>query len=233
VFDVGDADDDGQVAERRFDPTKLVLLVVVLVVVVGVFIAFRSLFSPVDNGEARSGPEPTDTIAAPPAEGEAPADPPPAEQPPAEEPAPPAGAAPVVVGSTSIDPSDGDGEHQEAVALPFDGDPSTFWYTQTYNRPEFGGLKEGVGFQIQLAAPSTISGITIKTNSSGGNVEVRSTDAANPSGGTLLVASPVAPDTVLTFAEPVETGSIVLWFTSLPQAPDGRYRVEVTEIGLS
>jgi hypothetical protein len=49
----------------------------------------------------------------------------------------------------------------------------------------------------------------------------------------VLASGPLAPDTVMTFEQPAETGSIVLWFTSLPPAEDGKYRVEVTEITLS
>ncbi|GEA87305.1 protein kinase family protein [Cellulomonas cellasea] len=231
VFDIS-GDDDGEVAERRFDPTKIVLLVVAIVVVIGVVIAFNALRSPVGGTEAATSPSASETAAAPPAEGDQPAEEEPADEAPAD-PAPPAGAAPTIAGATSVDPSDSDGEHEEAVSLAFDGDPASFWYTQTYNRPEFGGLKPGVGYVITLAGPSTVSGVTLKTNQSGGNVEVRATDAANPGGGTVLASGPVAPDTVFTFPEPVETGSIVLWFTSLPQAVDGKYRVEVTELALS
>lgn len=230
VFDIG-TDDEDQDRQRRFDPTKLVLLVVVLVVVIGVVIAFNRLISPIDPLEADADPTTSETAPAP-TDGEEPAAPPAEGEQPAE-PAPPAGAAPVIAGATSVDPSDTDGEHEEAVALAYDGDPASFWYTQTYNRPEFGGLKPGVGYAITLAGPSTVSGVTLKTNQTGGNVEVRATDVANPGGGTVLASGPLAPDTVFTFPEPVETSTLVLWFTSLPPADDGKFRVEVTELSLS
>lgn len=229
VFQTFEEADEVATTERRFDPTKLVLAAVVLVVLIGVVMAFNALFSPTDDDDtAEPAPQVTSSVPAAetPAEGETPAAP-------AESPAPPSGAAPVIAGATSIDPSDGDGEHEEAVGRAYDGDPATFWYTQTYNRPDFAGFKDAVGYAIQLAGPSTVSGVTLHVNGTGGNVEVRATDAANPTAGAVLASGPLGPDTVLTFAEPVEASSIVLWFTSLAQAPDGGNRIEVTEISLS
>ncbi len=38
---------------------------------------------------------------------------------------------------------------------------------------------------------------------------------------------------MLTFAEPVEASSIVLWFTELPQTADGSNRIELHEVQVS
>jgi hypothetical protein len=163
---------------------------------------------------------------------------PPAEAPadggdPAAEPAP-ATAPPVVVGVNSIDPSDGDGEHEELVGRITDGDPATTWYTHTYNRADFAGFKDAVGLVITLQAPATVSTITIDGTGTGGNVEVRATDAANPTAGDVLAGGALAsPQTVLTLAQPTETQSIVLWFTSLSQTPDGANKIEISGLAVS
>ncbi|MBD3781301.1 MAG: hypothetical protein IE923_18835, partial [Micrococcales bacterium] len=145
----------------------------------------------------------------------------------------PATDPPVIATVTTIDPSDDDGEHEELVGRLTDGDPATAWYTHTYNRPDFAGFKEAVGLVITLQQPATVSAITLDVNGSGGNVEARSTDGANPTAGDVLAAGPLSPQTVLTLAQPTETQSIVLWFTALAQAPDGANKIEISTLSVS
>jgi hypothetical protein len=215
-------------AQRRFDPTRWVIGGVAVAVIVGVIIAIGNVLSPFRSAEdGQSQPAPTASapaVEAPP-EGEEPAGD--AEQ-------APAAAPPVVATITSIDPSDGDGEHEELVGRLVDGDPATTWYTHTYNRPDFAGFKDAVGLAITLQAPATVTSITIDGLGNGGSVEVRSTDAANPTAGDVLAAGALAaPQTVLTLAQPTETQSLVLWFTSLSQTPDGANKIELSTVAVS
>lgn len=215
-------------AQRRFDPTRWVLGAVAVAVVVGVVIAVGNVLAPFRSGDDDAQQQPAPTASAPvveaPVEG---------EEPPAGEEAPAAGP-PVVASVTSIDPSDGDGEHEELVGRLNDGDPATTWYTHTYNRPDFAGFKDAVGLAITLQAPATVTSITLDGLGTGGNVEVRATDAANPTAGDVLAGGALAtPQTVLTLAQPTETQSIVLWFTSLSQTPDGANKIELSNIAVS
>ncbi|MBO0924381.1 hypothetical protein J1G44_07770 [Cellulomonas sp. zg-ZUI199] len=213
---------------RRFDPTALVLVIVGVVVLVGLVFAARALFAPpVDDREPGAGQET--------AAQEDPATPEPAPAAP-EEPAAPdqaAGPVPVVASIRTFDPTDPAGERVENVELAVDGDPSTFWFSYTYNRPDFGGLKEGMGLELALAGQSTVSGVTLHVNGTGGNVEVRATTAEAPTEGELLASGTLSQDTVLTFAEPVQASTIVLYFTELPTNAAGQFRLEVTEITVS
>jgi hypothetical protein len=215
--------------QRRFDPTRWVLGAVAVAVVVGVVIAIGNVLAPFRSSDEDAQSAPVATASAPPAEA-------PAEgEPPADggEEAP-ATAPPAIASVTSIDPSDGDGEHEELVGRITDGDPATTWYTHTYNRPDYAGFKDAVGLAITLQAPATVSTITIDGLGTGGNVEVRSTDAANPTAGDVLAGGALAaPQTVLTLAQPTETQSIVLWFTSLSQTPDGANKIELSNIAVS
>lgn len=211
---------------RRSDPTAIVLGIVAVVVLVGVVLAFRALFSGSDAGGTPAAESSTSQQASASPEPSTPTDG-------TTTPSTPSGAAPVIASIQSVDPSDADGEHQEAVDRAFDGDPSTFWYTMTYKRDDFAGFKPGVALVLNLQAPSTVSAVTLQVNGAGGNVQVRQTDAANPSGGTLLAEGPLGPETMLTFDSPVGTQSIVLWFDHLPTAPDGGFRIELAEITLS
>lgn len=221
-------EEPGEPRRRRFDPTMLVLAVVGVAVVIGVIIAFKSLFASLGGGDQdpAAQPAPEQTQAQPEESGA------PQEQPTeGTEPEAPAGGPPVIASSTSFDPSDADGEHEEAVTRAYDGDPSTFWYTQTYKRDDFAGFKNAVGYIVNLQSPATVSQVKLHVNGNGGNVEIRATDAANPGGGTVLASGPVSPDTTFTF-DPTELSTVVVWITQLPTAADGGFRLELNEMSL-
>lgn len=216
--------------QRRFDPTRWVLGLVAIGVVVGVVIAIGNVLRPWDGGgddSAGAVPVATPTVTAPPAPEDG------GDDGAGDDEEAPATEPPVIATVTTIDPSDDDGEHEELVGRLTDGDPATAWYTHTYNRPDFAGFKDAVGLVITLQQPATVSAITLDVNGSGGNVEVRSTDGANPTAGDVLAAGPLSPQTVLTLAQPTETQSIVLWFTALAQAPDGANKIEISTLSVS
>ncbi|HUX71036.1 MAG TPA: hypothetical protein VMV41_11030 [Cellulomonadaceae bacterium] len=219
--------DDAPLVVRRFDPTRLVLAIVTIAVVIGIVIAFKGLFSPIITSGAGPAPAPgaTTPSATPSATPTTPA--------PSQTTAAPAGGAPVIASVASVNPPPGTGpEHPESVGLAIDSNPATFWTTSTYAQANMGG-KPGVGFAITLAKTTTVSAVTLHINGSGGNVEVRATDAANPTTGPVLASGPMGADTVLTFSKPVETQTIMLWFTLLPQTADGSNRVELNEVTVS
>ncbi|WP_087507731.1 protein kinase family protein [Cellulomonas iranensis] len=221
--------EEDEAPRRRFDPTALVLVVVGVAVLVGLVVAARALFVQPDRGEAGAGTQ----TEAPPTPGEDPSDggAAPEEPPAAEEPA--AGPPPAIAGIRTLDPTNPEGERVENTERAIDGDPSTFWFSYTYNRPDFGGLKEGIGIEVRLAEETTVSGVTLAVNGTGGGVEVRSTTGDAPTQGDVLASGTLGPTTDLTFAEPVRTGSLVLWFTELPTNAAGQFRLEITEITVS
>ena len=103
----------------------------------------------------------------------------------------------------------------------------------TFKSANFGGLRQGLGYGIALAQKSTVRTVTLQVNGTGGHVEVRSTASATPDQGTILAQGTLGPNTVLKLSTPTKTQHLVLWFTSLPQTPEGRNRIELDEIGLS
>ncbi|MGV8966244.1 MAG: hypothetical protein ACOH2F_08180 [Cellulomonas sp.] len=214
---------------KRFDPTRLVLAIVVVAVLVGLWLAFSALTAPIADAPPRSVPLPTVSAA--------PADPtaePSVE--PSAEPSPDVAPAsvPLIASGQSLDPPPGgdNNEHPEAAPLAVDGDPATFWFTRTYRSADF-GMKSGVGYAIALQAPATVTTVTLQVNGTGGQVEVRATDPTTPTTGTVLASGPLSATTVLTLSAPTETQSIVLWFATLPQTADGKNRVELAEVSLS
>lgn len=218
---------------RRFNATPVVLGFIGLLVLIGLIWAIKGLTAPAPPlggneglGLAEETTGATDDTSAQPE--------PTATTPAATEPAAPTAVAPVIASAQMVDPPpDGDdNEHPEAVGLAIDGDPTTFWYTRTYASPTY-GMKEGVGFAVTLAQPATVTSVRLQVNGTGGEVEVRATDPATPTTGEVLASSALSPETVLTFETPTEAQSIVLWFTALPQTPDGRNRVELLELQVS
>ena len=217
-------------AQRRFDPTKIVILLVAAAVVIGVVVAFQMLTKPMTQ-RLNAAPRPVATSVGPSkSSGPSASSSGPTSSAPS---APAVGGVPVIASVSTIDPSDPAGEHPELAARAVDGNPATAWYTRTYNRPDFGGYKPAVGFVLNLAARSTVKSVTLHVNGAGGGVEVRATDAVNPTAGPVLASGPLAADTVLTLTTPTPTSSIVLWFTSLAQTADGSNRIEITEITVS
>ncbi|MDM8085190.1 protein kinase family protein [Cellulomonas cellasea] len=230
------ADDDETVTTRRFDPTKLVLLVVGALLVIGVIVALTSLFRPISGADDDAGAAPAVTSGTQDESEQSPTTE--QQQSPSAEPSPSrtanSGAAPVIASATTIDPSDDDGEYEDVIGRAFDGDPATFWKTHTYNNANFlGPRKPKVGIVLTLDGSTTVSSVTLNVNGTGGQVEVREGTAADPESGSVLASGAMSADTVLEFSEPVTTDSLVIWFTELPTATSGGYLIELTEITLS
>ncbi len=208
----------------RFNPTALTLVLALSAILVGVPIALSTLSSGFTN------PFASKDIARPLQPGETPT----AQDPGAtEEPTTQEAIAPVIASGQAIDPPDND-EHPEAVDLAFDEDPSTYWFTRTYQSATYAGMgKSGIGFAVTLKQAAPVSTVYLSTNNTGGNVEVRATDPKNPTKGKVLASKPLEAELILDLSETVETEHIVLWFTELPVAPDGQNRVELREITLT
>src|SRR5690606_17772364 len=108
---------------------------------------------------------------APPEEdtGEAPSEP---TAEPTEEPALPApapGGVELFTAGTDKEPDNAD-----QLDRMTDGDPTTYWSSQHYASPDYGGLKDGVGVRLNFAEPSTLTAVTVTTaRNNGGAIELR------------------------------------------------------------
>lgn len=210
---------------RRFDPTRLALGAVVVLILVAVVLGLSSLFSspptaapsthgptPSGSSTTSTGPSPSPSASASPSAST------------------PAGAALAISSVTTYDPVDPAGEHQESIQKAFDGDPATTWNTRTYKSATFGGLKPGVALAVTLAAPSQVHSVTLATTGTGGQIEIRASDPANPQGGAVLASGPLAGTTTFTLDPSVTASSFVVWISQLPTTADGSYRLELAEI---
>ncbi|SDB88964.1 hypothetical protein SAMN05216410_0705 [Sanguibacter gelidistatuariae] len=209
----------------RFNPTPVVLTLMLALLVVGGVVAKNTLFSgytpAIVQPDGRPTADSTDGTTDP-TDGATPT----AEA--------PAAVVPVIASGAQISlPGNAPDDHPELAAKAVDGDAQTAWYSRTYKTPQFGGYTHGVGFLVTLEQAAPVSSIFLSTNNTGGNVEIRATDASDPTGGTLLASGPLQPEAAFSFAAPVETSTIVIWFTELPQVSSGENRANIFEINVS
>ncbi|MFW6773146.1 hypothetical protein ACOACO_02590 [Nocardioides sp. CPCC 205120] len=134
--------------------------------------------------------------------------------------------------ATSIDPQ-GDGEEREnQVANVLDGDAGTSWTSERYfQQLGPGGLKTGVGLQLDLGESREVREVQLDLAGSGAAVAVYLGDDAVDDVEDL---EPVATgaDLAQRASLAVEGGSgryLTLWFTALPTV-EGGFRAEVAEV---
>ncbi|MFI9746598.1 protein kinase family protein [Streptomyces sp. NPDC052494] len=138
-----------------------------------------------------------------------------------------------IVSAQDFDPLGNGSEKPHAIDLAYDGDPSTFWYTENYRGVGFANLKSGVGLILDLGTAQEISSVDL-TFMGHTSVELRTApaDASSP---------PSTPDAFTTQADgsgsnvtlkptkPVTTRYVLVWLTELP-TNDGGYRGKLAEI---
>lgn len=212
----------------HFNPTPVILALMVVLLVVGGVLAKNTLFTDyapvIVQPEGRPG-------ATPPAE-EAPAPENPDD--PAPTVAPPAQVSPVVLSVEEVAlPGSVADDHPELADRAIDSDAQTAWYSLTYKTANFGGFDRGVGLLVTLEKPAPISSVFLSTNNTGGAVEIRAAGASDPAGGTLLASGPLQPETSFSIDPAVETSTIVVWLTELPQVSPGEFRANIYEIAVS
>ena len=119
-----------------------------------------------------------------------------------------------------FDPPPGSGaEHDDELPFLFDGDPATAWTTENYSNRQFGGLKPGVGFVLQLDGSRRLDELRLTTASSGWSAEVLVAEAVRPTreewGQPVDTETGIGPGSVR-FDLGGRTGAAVLvWITDL------------------
>ena len=125
-------------------------------------------------------------------------------------------------------------DHTDQQDRLTDGDPSTFWSTQHYASPDYGGLKEGVGMRVQFAEPSTFTALTLTTaRNNGGLVQLRAVNEDGSPGDVLASGEFVGDGEVrLEAPKPIETDKVMVWVPELPpdSGQEGRFRARIAEI---
>ena len=143
-----------------------------------------------------------------------------------------------LIRSASFDP-DGDGvERDELAPLAIDGLPDTKWESEPYRgSPEIELIKPGVGLIVELARPTEIDAVVVRSTRPGYTLSVyTSAEADSPTGleDYTQVVTPrevLNPQVRLALRKPLRARYVLLWFTKLsPTAVNDRYGVEVNEV---
>ena len=155
------------------------------------------------------------------------------------------GAIPVRADQVRIvDPPKGDRKELVGFEKVVDGNETTGWSTDEYNRANFGGLKPGMGVLINLGAPTKVEAVRVVVSQQGATMELRTgtSDPGPTSDGDAEIArtytalSNPAEDhsgTVVVFAVAEERQTVqylLLWVTKLPPNGDGKFALAINEI---
>ncbi|MFJ9445518.1 serine/threonine protein kinase [Kitasatospora sp. NPDC101235] len=126
---------------------------------------------------------------------------------------------------------------KETLANAIDGKPDTQWTTQWYEDQFSPNLyKAGTGLLLDLGSPQAVSSVNVQF---AGNhtAELRvpnASAAANPKGAPLndftVVGKKSGGTADFTLDNPVTTRYLLVWLTSLPKDPDGKFRGHVAEV---
>jgi serine/threonine-protein kinase len=145
-------------------------------------------------------------------------------------PSPTVSQAPLHAGGTvKPNPPAGDPyEHQDQVALAFDGNPSTSWSTQWYPTPVFGGLRDAVGIYGDAGQPVALKRIEVDTALPGWTAAIETSDdgqnwsAPGPS-------ATVSPQQSFDVSALGSHRYWMVWITKLVAGPNG-FQASIAEI---
>jgi eukaryotic-like serine/threonine-protein kinase len=121
-----------------------------------------------------------------------------------------------LAGTMNYDPSGAHADtHANTASSATDGDPKTYWYTQTYASSDFGGLKSGLGLVLDAGKPKKLKSLTVATDTPGFRAVVLA--------GNSLATRP-APDSATKTVTGQTTFTLqgataryyVIWITRLP-----------------
>lgn len=145
-------------------------------------------------------------------------------------PAPPRTGSVLAAGADVYDIK-GTGDSSARVGRVIDGDPRSFWRTDTYNQ-QFPAFKQGIGVMVSFESAVQLSDLTIESPSPGTVVEIRSAAAVDsPLTDTKVMASSTlrdgSTDIALPGSQPVT--HVLVWITKLA-TPNGQNVSQINEI---
>ncbi len=221
--------DSGDTGSRRPSGAKIAVGVAVLtaIALVGAFIGVRILGA--DDGNSSTGPQGGGPSAAQSAPG---------------------GDQNIAIGPEQVrvvDPPRGNRAEVVGVDQAVDGNDSTGWETDSYNRANFGGLKPGMGILINLGQATKVRSVKVSVNRQLASIALRAgtTDPGNTSDGDRQInetytalSQPYVehPGTTMVFAVGADAQPaqfLLVWITKLPSDGNGKFSLSINEITVS
>jgi serine/threonine-protein kinase len=117
-------------------------------------------------------------------------------------------------------PSGSPDTHADTAAAATDGNPATYWHTQTYNTPDFGGLlPHGLGLVLSAGSSVKLARLTVTTPTSGGGFSAHIAVGDSQSGPFTADSSSQTVGAKTTFALDGKSGRYyVVWITQLSRS---------------
>ena len=122
------------------------------------------------------------------------------------------GAVVAVSGITAYDPEGSGGEHDDEAPLATDGDPTTFWRTESY-RSQLSLLKAGVGLVLDTKG-KTPTTLTVSTDTPGFTAEIRAGSSPRSFDSTISPSQTLGAKTTFRLDE-TASRYLLLWITEL------------------
>lgn len=128
-----------------------------------------------------------------------------------------------------FDPLGDQEEHSEDVSAAVDGDPGTYWSTESYDA----GLgKAGVGLLFDLGQSRAVKAAVITSDTPGMRVELRAADDPPDSAAMTAIGAPADAEGVTRLeAEGRRARYWLVWITELPDALGSAHIAEVRFLG--
>jgi len=137
--------------------------------------------------------------------------------------------------SLAVSDPAGDGENDAQLPLMIDGNENTGWATEGYFEPEFGNLKPGVGFTIDLGEVRKVSEVSFAGAVEGATVELRASTSriSSAEDAELLDSFEELPSDGSFEFDPVEARYLLIWVTGhLGSDGAGNFRAGFGEIDI-
>jgi hypothetical protein len=146
-----------------------------------------------------------------------------------------------------VDAPPGDRTEINGAEKAIDNDPSTAWNTQSYSKPNFGGIKAGMGLLINLGTATKVGVVKVTVGQQGATMSLRvgTSDPGSSADGDksviasyTMVGSEIAdhPGTNFVFALPAAQQTqqyLLVWITKLPlDTAKNKYTISVNDISL-
>ena len=132
----------------------------------------------------------------------------------------------------------GDRTEAQGIDDAADGDATTSWRTDRYNRnPQFGGLKPGIGIAYDFGSPVALKEVSVTTDRPGIAVQIRAGDSADPGAdpATLPVVGETRTMPYRSTTFDIKPGTTaryyVVWLTRLTPDGGGRFWGSLSEVG--
>ena len=135
------------------------------------------------------------------------------------------GALIAPVNIKGFDPQGDGAENDSDLPNLLDGAVETTWRTDLYRRsPQFGGLKDGVGFWVDLGASRSLHSVVLRTTTPGISYQIRVADSPAPNVEGWRAVGEVLNATALqdvVFADSVTARYVLVWITGKLQPQPG------------